>query len=66
MRIAMIVLGFLLLSALFIVSNNNLYLLKDADMALFYSSYINWLGGALRNVGSITGHAVNLRWLPSS
>lgn len=57
---------FLLLGAFFIVSNENLYLLKREDFSKFYSLYYQWLINIFSNIVSVTGHVVKFHWLPNS
>lgn len=65
MRLVMLFLAFLFLGAFFVISNNNLHLADVQQASQFFGLYSNWVGSILSNSVSITGHVVNLRWLPS-
>ena len=51
-------------SALIIIANNDLALIKDDNIIQFYSLYVGWLDGVFDNVKSTTGHISKLDWMP--
>lgn len=61
----MLFLAFLFLGAFFVISNNNLHLSNIQQASQFFGLYSSWIGGIVSNTVSITGHAINLKWLPS-
>lgn len=64
MKIILFVLMFLVIGALLILSNNNLPLYKDENISQFKILYTQWLDGVYQNTWSITGNAVNMKWMP--
>ncbi len=64
MRTIILILIFLILGALFIVSNNNLALIKQQDRAEFDSSYTGWLQKLFSNSQNLVGSVVNMGWFP--
>lgn len=66
MKIAMVVVMFLLLGAFFIVSQNNLSLNSSENVDKFVSRYIAWLGSFVGDVTRLGGFVVKLEWLPES
>ena len=66
MKIAMLVVIFLLLGAFFIVSQNNLALNSSENVDKFVSSYIDWLASFVGDVTRLGGFVVKLEWLPDS
>ena len=62
----MIIVGFLLIGAFFIISNNNLYMINEKDVNIFYEKYRWWFGDIGSNTISITSNIVKMRWLPNS
>jgi len=66
MKILMLIVMFLFLGALFIISNNNLYLKESENLVIFKSLYHNWLSHVYDNSLKLTGHVVNLDWLPDT
>lgn len=66
MKIAMIVVMFLLLGAFFIVSQNNLALNSSENVDKFVSVYIDWLGSFVSDVTRLGGFVVKLEWLPEN
>ena len=64
MKLWIIVVKFLFFGALFIVSNQNLYLSENEDMNAFLNFYYSWLNNLYTHVQDITGYVVNSEWLP--
>jgi hypothetical protein len=64
MKIAIILIKFLFIGALFIVSNNNLYLSNSQDMSTFTELYYNWVDGLFDNTKQLAGYVVKSEWLP--
>lgn len=66
MKLYLFLLKFLLLGALFIVSNQQLYLSHNTDRATFYDMYYNWLSNLFDKTAELTGYVINSEWLPQS
>ena len=64
MKIAILVMIFLLLGAFFIVSQNNLPLNNSENFDKFVSDYTGWLGNFAGDVTRLGGFVVKLEWLP--
>ncbi len=64
MRVLVFLIMFLLLGALFIISNNNLALVKKENTQKFSQIYLNWTNNIYSNFKSITGDAIKLDWFP--
>ena len=60
MKIAMIIVMFLLLGAFFIISQNELALKNTENISELFTSYKNWFSQLGDNFGHITGEAVDL------
>lgn len=57
---------FFALSALLIISNNDLALYKEENRQEFNELYTGWLDDVYSNVLSITGNIVKLDWMPKN
>jgi len=55
---------FLMLSALLIISNNNLALYKEENRESFFGLYFSWLDQVYTNVYTITGKIIEMKWIP--
>lgn len=66
MKAAIFVLKFFFISALIIVSNENLALKEDTAREEFVGYYAQWIGGVFKNMGQMTGYVVESRWLPDT
>jgi len=66
MKISIFVLKFLFIGALFIVSNENLYLKNPADLESFSNLFLSWLQALTDKVLEITGYVINSEWLPQN
>jgi hypothetical protein len=64
MRIAIFFILFLIVSALLIVSNNNLALYKNENVFKFSHLYTEWVGKIYENILVSTEYLVRLDWLP--
>ena len=64
MKIIMLVFMFFCIGAFFIISQNNLSLGNPENLENFISFYKNWVENSFENVGRLTGHIVNMEWLP--
>ncbi len=53
---------FLIAGALFIISNNSLYVFQDKGADIFCEKYFYWLGNLFSNLKTITGQVVNMKW----
>ncbi|PIN91191.1 hypothetical protein COU57_01510 [Candidatus Pacearchaeota archaeon CG10_big_fil_rev_8_21_14_0_10_32_14] len=66
MRILLFLMIFFISGALLVIENNNLAL-RDSDNAIkFGGIYFSWLGQIISNSMTVTGNAVDLRWLPTN
>lgn len=54
----------LIISALFIISNENLSPLNSGDAQKFGSFYLSWLDGVFSNIRTLTGYATEMNWMP--
>lgn len=63
-RILLVFIIFFFLSALFIISNNNLAMHKQENLLKFSQIYLGWLEGIYSNVVKVTGYVVKLDWIP--
>ena len=64
MKIAIILIKFLFIGALFIISNQNLYLSDAQDFSTFVDLYYAWLDELSVHALKITGYVMNSEWLP--
>ena len=53
-----------MISALLIISNNNLVLYKNENLPKFSQLYVQWLGKVYENIFTSTEYLVRLDWLP--
>jgi|TARA_Y100000310_G_scaffold321844_1_gene380050 hypothetical protein len=63
MKVLMFVFVFFVFSGLVIISNNDLALIKDSNMLLFFDLYLSWLDHIYSNIQSLTGYALKLNWV---
>ena len=63
MKVLIIILKFVFIGALFIISNNLLYLSNPADFATFKEIYLQWIETLFDNVSYITSYVVQANWL---
>jgi len=64
MKIILIVIMFFVISALFIISNNELAMYKQKNIVNFVDMYTKWINHIFSNTEKITGQAVKMDWLP--
>ena len=60
----LIVIKFFLISALFIISNENLHLGDPLERETFFDAYSSWLGNIFNQSKQIAGSVIDLKWLP--
>ena len=65
-KIYLIIVIFLLMNAFFIISENNLKLNDPENIKVFMSAYVGWFKSIGNNLGTITGNAVDLTWIPTN
>ena len=66
MKISIVVIKLLLLGALFIASNNELYLSDVHDRVVFFNYYYSWLENLFNQGADLTAYVVKSEWLPKS
>ncbi len=64
MRFAIFLVIFFMISALLIVSNNNLALYKNENLPKFSQLYAQWLEKVYENIIITSGYITRLDWLP--
>jgi hypothetical protein len=62
--IILILIKFFLISALFIISNENLHLGDPLERETFFDAYSTWLGNIFDQGRQIAGSVIDLKWLP--
>lgn len=65
MRIFLIVLLFLFVSALVIISNDDLHLKNKSEAVEFSRLYYSWILSMGSNVIKTTGYIIKFEWLPN-
>lgn len=65
MKIAILIIKFFFVGALFIVSNYALELSDPAQFDEFTELYSNWLHNIFDNTLSVTSYVVQFDWLPN-
>ncbi len=63
-RIAIFLIKFFLIGALYIVSINNLALNVESNREIFLDKYSSWIYNTFDNTYGIVGDAIKLEWLP--
>ncbi len=66
LKISIFVIKFFLFGALFIVSNNDLYLNNPSDFEEFMTTYVHWIDAMYSNLLTATGYVVQLEWMPDT
>jgi hypothetical protein len=66
MKITLILIKILFISALFIISTNNLYITHEADRGKFFDAYFMWLGDFFDNIKGLTLYVIKSHWLPEN
>ncbi|MBS3098668.1 hypothetical protein J4462_00485 [Candidatus Pacearchaeota archaeon] len=64
MKLIIFIVKFLLIGALFIVTNENLALQDQANREIFYIEFQSWISDLSTHIGEITGYIINSEWLP--
>ena len=64
MKILVVALMFFVISALMIISNNDLAMLKKENIDKFSELYVTWINQIYLNVQVMTGEVMKLDWLP--
>jgi len=64
--VILILIKFFFISALFIVSSENLYLRDSVDRETFFSTYSIWLGNIFNQSMEVASFVINLKWLPEN
>ena len=64
MKILVIILMFFAISALIIISNNELAMYEQENIGKFSELYLEWIDNIYVNFQTITGEVVILDWLP--
>lgn len=62
--IILILIKFFFISALFIISNEGLYLRDSVDRETFFDTYSTWLKNLFSQSVEVAGFVINLKWLP--
>ncbi len=66
MKITISLVKFLFIGALFIVSNENLFLNNPEHLSKFFELFYIWLSGIFSQAWQITGYVINSEWLPGN
>ncbi|MBU1136110.1 MAG: hypothetical protein KJ559_01220 [Nanoarchaeota archaeon] len=66
MRLIILVLMFLMIGALFIVSENNLALKENKSRQELKTIYLSWFEQLFNNSKNLIGYVVKLEWLPEN
>jgi len=61
----LILIKFLLISALFIISNGNLHVRDSVERGVFFDAYATWMKNVFTQGADIVGYVVNSQWLPN-
>lgn len=64
MKILIFILMFLIIGALFIISNNNLAMDKQENIDRFSELYLEWFNQIYVNTQALTGEVLKINWLP--
>jgi len=64
MKIAIFLVVFFLAAAFTIISNNNLHVGNSEEFNKFAGIYYSWFFNIFENTKTLTGHVVNLDWMP--
>ncbi|MEK6910728.1 MAG: hypothetical protein AABW82_03055 [Nanoarchaeota archaeon] len=66
MKVTILVVKMFFVAALFIISNQNLYMSNVDDRGTFYDYYTNWIDTLFHQAFVISGYVVKFEWLPSN
>lgn len=64
--LALVVIKFFFISALFVISNGNLHLSDSEEREVFFDVYSTWLGNVVSQSGEIAKYVFDSDWLPES
>ena len=64
--IALLLIKFFFISALFIISNSNLHLRDVGEREIFLDNYYIWLDNVFGQIVQTAGYVVNSKWLPEN
>jgi len=64
--VILIIIKFFLISALFIVSNENLHFNDAIERAEFFDHYSTWLGRTFDQTVGLVDSVLDLKWLPDN
>ncbi len=65
MKLTIILIKFFFVSALFIISNNNLHLAVDSERQTFFDISVSWMHELFDNARVLVGYVVKSEWLPN-
>lgn len=66
MKFNILIVKMLFVGALFIISNQNLYMSVAVDRQIFYDLYFNWINTLFDQAFEVSGYVVKFEWLPSN
>lgn len=66
MKITIVILKFLFIGALFLVTNENLYLSNPQDRQVFFDLFYSWLANLFNHAVQLTGYVTESEWLPQN
>ena len=66
MKLTILAIKMLLVAALFIISNQNLYMSISEDRQVFYDFYSNWIQTLFHQAFEVSGYVVKFEWLPTN
>jgi hypothetical protein len=66
MKITIFIIKFLFIGALFLVTNEHLYLSDPQDRATFFDLFYSWLASLTSRVVQVTGYVTSSSWLPQN
>jgi len=64
--VILVIIKFFFISALFIISNGDLYLKDSGQREIFFESYGSWFKSIFNQGTEILGYVVESRWLPQN
>jgi hypothetical protein len=64
--IILIIIKFFFISALFIISNGDLYLKDSGQRQIFFASYSTWFKSIFNQGAEILGYIIKSEWLPQN
>ncbi|MEX0920340.1 MAG: hypothetical protein WDZ69_02030 [Candidatus Pacearchaeota archaeon] len=64
--LALVIIKFFFISALFVVSNGNLHLGDSGEREVFFDVYSGWLGSIFLQVSEVAEYVLDSSWLPEN